>query len=419
MRQLTIFLIVFSVASRVGAQDYCTEVCASVSGACSARDGSYCKGVICHKLYWQTSAKTSFAMNRDETGQTEVPVTCSEALQFITGLDIPDQSSSTTRAGLTRTQSSASAPSGVGAADGLPELGSRGMMNLGNTCYFNAIVQALGHSVAFRDMVLGTPDASPDTRAGVVFNELKTVFAHMWGSDSREPIDPSLLFHALHAYGGRAGGDMGIFVIGSSDDANIALGILLNAVDEAMIRTTGSYTAMERAVGRTVSINRTCLLCYRHRVGNEYRNINMVDLNGVGDGANFVDVLRESLISAQESECVNCGGNTYQAVRTHLGQTNAVSSGLIVFTLNRYALGGRINTSIVIPEMLDMGAVSAEENQVYRLVAVVRHDGGHYTADVHHSEGNVWIRTDDSRVAPLAEPEMMGPQPFVLLYEAI
>jgi ubiquitin C-terminal hydrolase len=102
-----------------------------------------------------------------------------------------------------------------------------------------------------------------------------------------------------------------------------------------------------------------------------------------------------------------------------LGQTNAVNAGLVVFTLNRYALEGRVDTSIIIPETLDMRAVSQEEDQVYRLVAVVRHDGGHYTADVHHSEGNVWIRTDDSGVAPLAEPDMMGPQPFVLLYEAI
>ena len=419
MRQLTTFLFVFSVASRVGAQDFCAEVCASVPEACSARDGSYCKGVMCHELYWQTSAKTSFAMNRDRTGQTEFPVSCSEAHHFLIDLAVADQSSSTTRAGVTRTQSSASAPSGVGAADGLPELGSRGMVNLGNTCYFNSIVQALGHSLAFRDMVLGTPDASPDTRAGVVFNELKAVFAHMWGSDSREAIDPSPLFHALYAYGGRAGGDMGIFEIGSSDDANIAMGILLNAVDEAMLRITHSYTAMETAVGRTCSVNRTCLRCNGHRLLNEHRNINMVDLNGVVDGANFVDVLRESLISYQESECTNCGGNTIQASRTHLGETNAVNACLVVFTLNRYALEGRINTSIVIPEILDMEAVSGEENQLYGLVAVVRHDGGHFTADVHHPEGNVWIRTDDSRVAPLTEPDMMGPQPFVLLYEAI
>lgn len=422
MRGFTTFLFISSVATSITAQDFCTQVCSAVPGACAERDGSYCKGVFCHELYWKSSAKTCFSMNRDRTGQTEFPVTCSEARQFITRSAITGQSVTGTDAGVAHPQPSrATAQEAVDGAAGLPERGSRGMMNLGNTCFFNAIVQALGHSVAFRDMVLGTGDASPLSPAGVVFNELKAVFVQMWASVSRNAIDPSRLFHALLVYGGRELEDLEFFLIDGRTDPNFAKGmLLLQAVEEAIRMTTGSDEAVERAIGRTRLINKSCDTCDR-RSALEFDSsfFHTVKLNGVLHGANLVDVLRETLIFDLLALCENCDKFTKHAARTHLGHTNQVHSKLIILELERYHYSGYIDTSIVIPQILDMGTVMGDENQVYRLVAVVRHDGGHYTADVYLPEGDVWIRTDDLIVEPLAGPDMIGPKPFLLLYEAM
>lgn len=67
----------------------------------------------------------------------------------------------------------------------------RGVVNLGNTCFFNAVVQCLARVAAFREYFVGRP---PLPGEGSMTTALRGFFVEMWMAGESSAINPSALF---------------------------------------------------------------------------------------------------------------------------------------------------------------------------------------------------------------------------------
>lgn len=67
----------------------------------------------------------------------------------------------------------------------------RGMLNLGNTCFFNAVMQNIARITAIRDYFLG---AAPTPAEGPVTAAVRAFIIAMWDLKNSSSLDPSALF---------------------------------------------------------------------------------------------------------------------------------------------------------------------------------------------------------------------------------
>jgi hypothetical protein len=305
----------------------------------------------------------------------------------------------------------------------LPEVGSRGMQNLGNTCYFNSVMQALVHSPAFRAMIEASPTPAPDSNSGnaatAVLDAIRDLIRAQW-SAADGPIDPTLLFGYLHQFGGR-NPNGSIFVPGQSNDANIAYGIIMDAIFRAFEYRTDFFIPITDHMGTHVSLVRRCrvLGCQHSTASQQLLWSHSLSLYASGPQATFENLLVQYMNSELEVRCVTCTRtpNTIHENRLSFGNNRFLS-----FFLNRYNpdnVQQRITTSVHLPMEINMQHFDPASNMIYRLVAVVLYTGGHYYSDVLHQESNIWMRMDDSSVQVIGAPTTDGDRPFLVFYEAI
>ena len=424
MKPIIAILFQLCVTSLATTSDSCMKVCSMVPSACSTRDGSYCKGTICHELFWKDPSKSGFTDNRNKEGRTDWVVSCPEASAFVATRQLTSTAVTSPHPPSTKCMSSSSyiqttvttapaTPISISTVPQLP-LQSRGLINLGNTCYFNSIIQALSHSNAFRGMILDVPDSEVITPAGLVLDAFRGIILEQQ-IESLIPIDPFILFDTLHEFGESSVDDRRIFVLGRSDDANIALGIVFDAIFMAIMQRTGSDQLIRDRLGMDVMIQRTCRVCARNAPSIQSIWLHRLEIHSLGRETAFEDVLRNYLESEHEVLCEACGRDTIHSNVMSFGNNRFLS-----FFLNRYQEGGgRIDTSIVIPPFIDMSTVHPRGTGLYRLVSVVLYNGGHYFTDVLDQDSDRWMRMDDSNVHVIAEPETSGSRPLLVFYEAI
>jgi ubiquitin C-terminal hydrolase len=75
--------------------------------------------------------------------------------------------------------------------------------------------------------------------------------------------------------------------------------------------------------------------------------------------------------------------------------------------------------SVAIHDSINLAALAdthipASELQ-YILTGVLRHAGGHFTADF--LEESQWYHADDAVVTPIGSPVKIGPEPYILVYQ--
>ncbi|KAI4763186.1 hypothetical protein E4T52_04775 [Aureobasidium sp. EXF-3400] len=256
-----------------------------------------------------------------------------------------------------------------------------GLANLGQTCYFNSLLQQLYMNVQFRKFVFDTPVL--DSKKQIVLAELKLAFASM--QDSYDIFyQPDDLVKALNV-------DSSV-----QDDAHIFFMTLIGQLEDSMPNDEAKDVL--KTFFRGVNKSQTIGSCkHVSESTDEYFNLSLV----VKDKASLEESLEEytkgaTLAGSDKFRCTTCGsgeGVSVDAVQRtafeHIPDNLVL--GLRRFRYETYDGGQKVNDRFDFPERIDMskyklnrlaGVEGPTESDVFQLVGVVVHQGiltfGHY-----------------------------------------
>jgi len=360
-----------------------------------------------------------------------------------------------------------------------PRGAARGLVNHGNTCFFNATLQCLAATPALAQH-LARGEHKPRcaaSAAGAPFCALCAAETLIGGSMYRgvalgaarpPPLDPNKLVSNVRALGRQ-------FRNGRQEDAHELLRCLLEHMHAATLRDAG---VSEKAPGRlaeTTAVHRLFGGYFRNQLhcpacgfdANSYEPFLDVSLE-VGGALKSVDaalrafVAPERLDEANTWKCPKCA----RAVRAVKQLTIKAAPPVLTVHLKRFSFspaallgknaslagvraaaagggfgargffgggggGGKIGAHIAFPLVLDLapalsdaaaaaGARGAAPPPPYDLHGVLVHQGasahsGHYFAFVKDGSG-AWVKMNDERVDRVAEADVLAQPAYMLFY---
>ena len=108
---------------------------------------------------------------------------------------------------------------------------SRGLWNLGNTCYMNSILQCLSHTLPLREFYVSDEYKQFLNKRGDLSSAFKRVMVELWDSTSQQSVDPYDLRREVKARTDR-------FPDYTQHDAHEFMGFLLNELHEEINRAS-------------------------------------------------------------------------------------------------------------------------------------------------------------------------------------
>ena len=338
-----------------------------------------------------------------------------------------------------------------------------GLTNIGNTCYGNATIQALRHSVDItlfflqnkHDPLLARMPDSEKSRLVLAYADL---MRELWKDGPDDPAKQSIIqtrpfWGQMIPAAQKAGFEQ--FRIPMAHDAHEFLVFLLDQLHEGLssktemtIRHHPSHTDLDRAALeswrrffsksysplveilfglqlRTVS----CETCKKE--SNTWETMNMlkasVPAKAESDPIQMMDLLvAESKGDVIEDyHCESCPQRTRACIQQRLWRLGA----WVIVVLKRNEAGGRrIHTQVQIPHSVSFEplfvAASPEPSRTktYELFASIHHHGsargGHYTSFARSPVTGAWAHFDDERVVDVASPTLDA-STYIVMYRSI
>lgn len=340
-----------------------------------------------------------------------------------------------------------------------------GLVNLGNTCFANAVIQAIAYTPGLAQYVAQT-FLTPDTQLGAPYD-----FAYALGETVRQvhlrprhtsggAYRPALIVGRLKTLSSH-------FSIGRQSDAHeFAVQLLFACQKSILFRQVGSRKLPPRVV-QTTALHRICGGYLRSQVAwrrqEEVQQLQQagkrqaaVDLQmeGSARGADRIvsntydpsTVLHVELAGHSLEHCLakfceveKLHGRCYHTPRdvsVHATKQFLIHipPNILIIHLKRFSnTGGKVSKYIQYPKLLDLtpfttAAEGKGHNNVkgiyqYELNAVCIHEGssinyGHYYSVV-RSRSGAWYQCSDSHVSPLSEERALRQQAAILFYSRI
>ncbi|XP_059662800.1 ubiquitin carboxyl-terminal hydrolase 15 isoform X2 [Cornus florida] len=304
----------------------------------------------------------------------------------------------------------------------------RGLVNCGNSCYANAVLQCL---TCTKPLTIYLHSRSHSRTCCVkdwcLMCELEQHVTML--RESGGPLSPSRILSHMRSINCQIGD-------GSQEDAHEFLRLLVTSMQSICLEGLGGEEVVDPRLQETTFIQHTfggrlrskvkCLRC--HHESERYENIMDLTLEIFGWVESLEDALTqfttpEDLDGENMYRCGRCAA--YVRARKQLSIHEAPN--VLTIVLKRFQEGsyGKINKCITFPDMLDMipfmtGTVDIPP--LYLLYAVVVHldtlnasFSGHYISYVKDLQGN-WFRIDDTEVHPVPMSQVMLEGAYILFY---
>ncbi|KAL9234685.1 hypothetical protein vseg_009524 [Gypsophila vaccaria] len=302
-----------------------------------------------------------------------------------------------------------------------------GLINCGNSCYANAVLQCLAFTPPLTAYLLQGLHSKACVKKEWCFTcEFERLL--LKAKDVGHPQSPIGILSQIQKIGGH-------LTNGREEDAHEFLRYaietmqsicLLEAEEKYSTSLTEETTLMGLAFGGYL---RSKIKCTRCR-GKSERQERMMDLTVEieGDIETLEDALRhftrtENLDGENKYHCARC--KSYEKAKKKLSILEA--SNILTIALKRFQAGkfGKLNKSIQFPEILNLAPYmrgGTDRAPIYRLYGVVVHLDtmnasftGHYVCYVRNAQ-NKWFKVDDSTVKPVELDQVLNKGAYMLFY---
>lgn len=304
----------------------------------------------------------------------------------------------------------------------------RGLVNCGNSCYANAVLQCLTCTKPLINYLLRqTHSRTGCAKDWCLTCELERLV--MMLRQNGCPLSPVNILMYIRSLNTQIGD-------GSQEDAHEFLRLLVASMQSICLEGFGGENVVDPRLQDTTFIQHTfggCLrskvMCLRcHHESERYEKMMDLTLEIFG----WVESLEDALMQFTSSEdldgenmyrCARCA--TYVRARKQLQIKEAPN--ILTIVLKRFQEGnyGKINKCITFPEMLDMIPFMTGTDDIpplYMLYAVIVHldtsnasFSGHYISYVKDLQEN-WYRVDDTEVQPVELSQVMLEGAYILFY---
>ncbi|GMJ10027.1 ubiquitin-specific protease 15 [Hibiscus trionum] len=309
------------------------------------------------------------------------------------------------------------------------DLSPRGLLNCGNSCYANAVLQCLTCTKPLNIFLLhGYHSRTCYGKDWCLMCELEQHV--MLLRDAGGPLSPSRILSHIRSINGQMGD-------GSQEDAHEFLRLLVASMQSICLERLGGEQKVDPRLQETTFIQHTFGGCLRSKVkclrcsheSERYENIMDLSLEIYGWVESLEDALTqfttpEDLDGENMYRCGRCA--SYARARKQLCIHEAPN--ILTIVLKRFQEGkyGKINKCITFPDMLDMVPFMTGMSDIpplYMLYAVVVHldtlnasFSGHYVSYVKDFLRGSWFRIDDTEVHPVSTSQVMSEDAYILFY---
>uniref|UniRef100_A0A1J3J600 Ubiquitin carboxyl-terminal hydrolase 19 n=1 Tax=Noccaea caerulescens TaxID=107243 RepID=A0A1J3J600_NOCCA len=312
------------------------------------------------------------------------------------------------------------------------ELAPCGLMNCGNSCFANVILQCLSWTRPLVAYLLenGHKRECMHNNDWCFFCEFQTHVER--ASQSRFPFSPMNIISRLTNIGGTLG-------YGRQEDAHEFMRYAIDMMQSVCLDEFGGEkmvppccqetTLIQYIFGGLLQSQVQCTVC--SNVSDQYENMMDLTVEIHGDAVSLEECLdqftaKEWLQGDNLYKCDRC--NDYVKACKRLSVRCAPN--ILTITLKRFQGGrfGKLNKRISFPETFDLGPYmtsGGEGSDVYKLYAVIVHLDmlnasffGHYICYVKDFRGN-WYRIDDSEVENVELEDVLSQRAYMLLYSRV
>ncbi|XP_012455330.1 ubiquitin carboxyl-terminal hydrolase 19 [Gossypium raimondii] len=312
-----------------------------------------------------------------------------------------------------------------------PGFPPRGLLNCGNSCFANVVLQCLASTRPLVAYLLEKGHRKECRRNDWCF--LCELQIHIErSSQSLHPFSPTNILSRLPNIGGNLG-------YGRQEDAHEFMRFAIDTMQSVCLDEFGGEKAVDRSSQETTLIQHIfgghlqsqviCTNC--NKISNQCENMMDLTVEINGDASSLEECLdqftvKEWLHGENMYKCDGC--NDY--VKAWKRLTILWAPNILTIALKRFESGrfGKLNKRVSFPETLDLTSYMSgdgDDTNVYKLYAVVVHLDmlnasffGHYICYTQDFNGN-WYRIDDCKVMRVELAEVLSQVAYMLLYSRV